>query len=117
MITFNIGLGLPDGVAQLEVADVLTALRASFYPHKPNWQLRESTTEPTVVAEIDIDTNGSDNYFAFIGRVYRLAVLLDQDCIAVSGHDAHPGELIGPYAASWGEFIPELFMTLEKHDD
>lgn len=117
MITVNIGLGLPDGVAELDPQDVAVALRGSFPGCVWSWIVHESGNhfepERNVVAQLDIDA-GADNYFAFIGKIYRLAVLLEQDCIAVSGHDTSPGELIGPNAADWGGFNPEFFVTFEE---
>lgn len=111
-ITLNIGLALPDGVAELKPQDVMTAVRGSFPGATRGWSIAQSATEPTVVVLLKIPA-GADEFFGFIGKVYRLAVLLDQDCIAVSGHDTTAGELIGPNAKAWGEFSPEFFITYE----
>jgi len=116
MITINVGCALPDGVAELDPQDVALAIVGSF--PGASWALVEAEAvaylnERTVVAQFDIEP-GADNFYAFIGKVYRLAVILDQDCIAVSGHDTTVGELIGPNAKAWGDFNTEFFITFKE---
>jgi hypothetical protein len=78
-------------------------------------QIVISDTEPTLVvkmqASVDLPSNRSGN--AVRNAVFKLAEALNQDCIAVYPPIADKGELVGPRAAQWGEFNPELFFKLD----
>lgn len=96
----NVGLDRPDGGINTvrETLDVL----AERVP-VGRWIVRESATEPTVVAEVlGIDRLAAE----YISE--RLA----QDCIAVLTADG--GYLAGPKAAEWGPFDPAYFLTFEE---
>lgn len=45
-------------------------------------------------------------------KIYQLAEMLGQDCIAVYNLNNCVGRLIGPDAASWGEFNRDYFKVL-----
>ncbi len=47
---------------------------------------------------------------AFENTIYDLALLLNQDAIAVYLPDFGHGALIGPRAEAWGNFNPEFFL-------
>lgn len=114
-ITLNIGLEVSSnyllkGVAgmQLEYAHVKEVLEQAFgLPSCIGMEC--STTERTVVAQYtDVQ--------AVLSKLYQLAHVLGQDCIAYSIKDADGnvlgGALVGKYAHEWnnGVFSEEYFI-------
>lgn len=59
--------------------------------------------EPTVIVDALVPSDAV---------VHELSEALHQDCIAVYDLMHREGRLIGPKAASWGEFDPARFMLL-----
>jgi hypothetical protein len=81
-------------------------------------RVEEGGAEPTLVARLRVPVE-----FIADGRlaatVYGLAVLLEQDCIAVyyaDGKRAGTGALIGPCTALWGAFNADFFTRFEPAD-
>lgn len=65
--------------------------------------VRQSDTEPTLIAEIARPLNAT--------AAYEVARQLGQDAIAQ--WDGREGNLYGPAAAAWGPFDPHFFLTLD----
>ena len=66
--------------------------------------VQNSNTEPTVVAVVIAPTLMVDE------RINAIAAEFGQDCIAVFDIRSGRGRLVGPDAASWGEFNPAFFL-------
>ena len=98
----NIGLDTPSGARQTSNG-VFLALQVAINGPRPvplRWVVKNSTTEPTLVVEIDRPLTRDE--------AYAVSDFLRQDCIAQRVGDA--GELIGPRADEWGAFNPDLFL-------
>lgn len=105
-VILNIGLN-SDTLGSIETNTALQALSDNgFFVHGS--QVFNSDTEPTLVVTGRLTGDDSvDN----TKNLYRVAVLLGQDCIAVySDRLIAFGALIGPRAAAWGDFNPEFFV-------
>jgi hypothetical protein len=68
---------------------------------------------------IDMTGHVSDTEYTYVIRIPRelserevkdLSLVLDQDAVAY--WDGRNGFLAGPYAAKWGKFNPDYFLTL-----
>lgn len=108
--TLNIGLlGATRGLIRAEdaraaIVEAGLTLIASRVHH--------GADEAVLVAQVGCGATQRDVHRC----AYRIAELLDQDCIAVwwPFHVLdNYGELIGPRAAAWGHFQPNLFRTME----
>lgn len=109
--TLNIGLavaGMPDNDPQ----DVLTKVRALFPGSLRGYRVAMSDTERTFVCRLALDP-AHDTGYDFTGRIYKLAVNLGQDCIAVAFAGVPCGDLIGPNAKAWGKFDRRYFIAYE----
>lgn len=97
----NIGLLVDRPPVKYEIAAtaVFKAMRKVRIGHV-NGIVHQPGSEPTMVCEVE----------ATDAQVYQLAVMLDQDCIAVWDRTHREGRLVGPRAAEWGEFDPSLFL-------
>lgn len=107
-ITINIGLNVT-GKFPILASDALKALQADGTIRALRYAVVESSTEPTLVAEIDQPLSS-------VGA-YRLAVALEQDCIAQRDVDSalyDIGGLYGPRAAEWGPFDAEQFIDFSN---
>jgi len=93
MVKSSDGKTLPSQLVLETVSKFFKIVRAKF---------AQSATEPTLVAEVEINKS-------WFFKSYKLAKLLDQDCIAVA-FDGQ-GKLVGPNASSWGEFDPSFFIN------
>jgi hypothetical protein len=99
--TLNVGLlnskdgsTIPDQFALNEVKRFFAVLDHKF---------AQSETERTLVAKVQADEHLRVN-------TYNLALMLDQDCVAICF--GKYGALIGPRAYAWGEFNPDYFINL-----
>lgn len=97
----NIGLHV-EGELTLTHSDVLRAVCGEGVSILA-CRVCQSTTEPTLVIEVDRPLNANEGYF--------IAVTLRQDCIA-QWHNG-VGELFGPKAQEWGPFNKDFFIFLE----
>lgn len=98
-VVLNIGMVASSDGVTLRFGDIIADARMlGIRVHLA--QVFPSDSEPTVVmvAELPHDSAAHD-----------LALVLDQDCIAVYDY-ANGGRLIGPRADAWGEFNPAFFI-------
>lgn len=103
-ITFNIGLAVGAlGQSNTLTQNVDALERAGFLIDALSVQ--QSDTEQTVVIKAKFFGHG------FVDKVFSLSTVLGQDCIAVYSDDLEFGNVIGP--APWGDFNPDLFLTLD----
>ena len=123
----NVGLNVKgienhaiDQEARAEVAHLAIG---AFIRHRGSWssQIRivGSFTEPTLVIEGFLH---DDFLVELNGFLFKLAIALSQDCIALArietGEDtggaphefAASGWLVGPNAHEWGDFDPKFFV-------
>ena len=107
--TLNIGLAV-EGHQDIDPQQVLTALRQVFPGQLNGYRVATSDTERTLVVRIEY-TPGEDTSYEFCGRVYKLACMFGQDCIAVAFSGIPSGDLIGPGAKCWGKFSREFFIA------
>ena len=116
-VILNIGLdGIPAGLSYtngklnpLNARQALTAvqaLRAHGMQVKAS-KVFQSDTEPTMVAVVVM--TGHDSY-ENTRALHQTAADLQQACIAVYTPRVAFGALVGPHAAAWGAFNPELFI-------
>ena len=106
LTTLNIGLAV-EGHRDNDPHDVVARLRQLFPGDLRGYRVDMSDTEATLVARLHLQ---SDTSYDFTGRIYKLACLLGQDCIAVRFGGVPSGDLIGPGAKSWGRFDPRFFI-------
>lgn len=104
----NIGLART-GNSNIGTGTVLRELSANGFDLQA-YSIHHSDTEITVVAEV---TNSFSASRPVEDRVFHLATVLGQDCIAIHQPVGGHGALIGPKAAAWGEFNPEFFLLLD----
>jgi len=104
----NIGLART-GNSNIGTGTVLRELSAHGFDLQA-YNIHHSDTEITVVAEV---TNSFSAFLPVDDRVFALANVLGQDCIAIYEPTSNLGALIGPKAAAWGEFNPEFFLNLD----
>lgn len=97
----NIGLASRDGPIPARVALATLSVIGGVAPLHA--AVRQSDTEPTLVAELRHPLNAS--------AAYEVARRLNQDAIAQ--FDGREGYLYGPNAAAWGPFDPAFFLTLD----
>lgn len=69
--------------------------------------VRDSDTEPTLVAEVSWRGDGK----GFSTAIWNTCVDLEQEAIAVWSPDIEKGSLFGPKAADWGRFDTTKFVT------
>lgn len=105
MHIINVGLDKPLGgyVTAGELAQVVYDSRATVHAARIAVVTHENGTEQTWVAHVKGLTDEV---------VYDIAEKLGQDCIAIYDTDTCTGKLIGPNAASWGEFNPDYFRVV-----
>ena len=101
MQTINIGLDNPVTGKQNTV-DQTIAVAIRYLKGITNIAVVKDRGEVTLVV----------TYFEAVGSLTVLCAELDQDCVAVYGHDIGRGALIGPKASEWGEFDPEQFKFI-----
>lgn len=99
--TINIGLAIGDGTRRVRREQAEAALWLAGCVVVAS-AVRQSVTEPTLVAKISPPLNAD--------QAHAIAQVLEQDCIAQQLDDGS-GALHGPAAAKWGEFNPEFFLT------
>lgn len=63
--------------------------------------------EDTLVVEVDAPSVGSNRTVKALA--YEIAIELEQECVAIFFPRTGSGDLVGPSAASWGEFRLEFF--------
>lgn len=103
-LVFNIGLQVGTIEPHGQLVRSIKFLAELFEPSSLRTEIRQSTTERTLVVELDSSVCDLTN------RVHTLCLALHQDAIAwtANGH----GFLTGPKAADWGgEFNPEFFLV------
>ena len=100
-LLLNIGLLVDRPLVKYEIAatTVFKAMRMLGIGHV-NGIVHQSGDEPTMVSECE----ASD------AQVYQLAVMLDQDCIAVWDRTHREGRLVGPQAEKWLPFDAGKFL-------
>ena len=101
--TLNIGLTVNGGLA-ITPDHALAALRDTG-AQLIRFAIRQSTSEPTLIAELAVPLSGA--------TLYLLAAALDQECIAQLSADSI-GILEGPGADKWRPFNIEYFLTFEE---
>lgn len=107
--TLNIGLAR-EGQPNLTADEAGQALRAVMSCAVVSSALYASDTEPTLV----MSCVGQPRYMTvYMAQVYRAAVTLDQDCIAVYWPEVGSGALVGPREEEWGEFNPAYFIDID----
>lgn len=109
LTTLNIGLAV-EGCQDNDPYEVVARLRQLFPGSLNGYRIVMSDTERTLVARLKLVTETS---YDFTGRIYKLACLLGQDCIAVKFAGIPSGDLIGPAAKSWGRYDPRYFIDYE----
>jgi hypothetical protein len=97
----NISLASRKGPIPARIA--LAALSVIGGAAPINAAVRQSDSEPTLVAELRHPLNAT--------AAYAVAEHLKQDAIAQ--FDGRDGHLYGPNAVSWGPFDPAFFVTLD----
>lgn len=110
-----LNIGLDVNATQTLAANVALQIVAANDFRVERHAVVQSDTEPTLVVEVTFDpfftAKGAS---ATVGQaVYRTAKELRQDCIAVYNPSKPLGALVGPHAAKWGPFNPELFFLLD----
>ena len=110
-ITLNIGLLIGRGPEANTVTQTVQAIERTGLIVE-HLRVVHSDTEPTVVVQVRVPTAhwGPRTVHE---TIHGLAVTLGQQAIAAHGYLVGWGRNIGPDAAAWGEFDPELFWTLE----
>lgn len=103
-IILNIGLARNDGKPNNKLVETLAQLDGYLID---DLRLVNSRTEPTLVVELPITTDGA------VSLCQRLCVALAQDCVAVYSLRTASGTLIGPAADKWGPFDLSLFYLPE----
>lgn len=106
-LLLNIGLGTqatPE-VAALVAREILVA--NSFFVRSA--VVRDSDTEPTLVAEVQWLGDGAH----FSTAIWNTCVDLHQEAIAVFSPSIQKGSLFGPKAAEWGPFDPAKFVLAD----
>lgn len=112
-VELNIGLDTNTGGTNT-YSNVMRIVEWWFGYPNVSGRLARSATEDTAVVKVKTDLTVPE----FTGVLYMLSRALEQDCIAyyrevqsvLTGHTDAYGELIGPNAASWGEFNMEYFI-------
>jgi len=77
--------------------------------------VKQSATEPTLVCAVLLPAAPDTRHAAAEGdlaAVYRAAVDLEQEAIAVFDPVLNEGILVGPQATAWGDFNPAFFLNL-----
>lgn len=103
----NIGLDVEatSGIAAQVAREIIVA--NNLFVEKT--RVVQSDTEPTLVAEVVYPGHSA---MLCIQCLTAIANDLKQDCIAVYRPETGMGALVGPRAAKWGKFNPELFFML-----
>jgi hypothetical protein len=106
-ITVNIGLNVGDAGPAVSTVAALRALQRVGHVTVLRFAVRESNTEPTLIAELNQSLTAIN--------AFRVAQALQQDCIAqrIVSDIADVGGLYGPKAREWGPFNPQLFLGLD----
>jgi hypothetical protein len=94
-MSYILNIGLPSFYDGDEVDTILNAARCAGLTVQ-----HFEVQGPRLVASVDTfkaDANAHPS-------VYHMARALGRDCIAVYHTGMHTGELVGPKAATWGEF-------------
>ena len=101
--TLNIGLSLKQAGEDrlLDPAKVVDCIRYGLGVRVRHWEVRQSDSEPTVVATLVRPLTCEE--------AYDLAVSLRQECIAQ--RVGHAGSLHGPCADAWAPFNPAYFLS------
>lgn len=100
--TVNIGLAV-NGGGSVTPDHALAVLRTVGGVRPLRAAVRQSDSEPTLVAEIDRPL--------YAAAAFAVADALHQDAIAQ--FDGRSGDLFGPNAAAWGRFNPTFFLNLD----
>jgi hypothetical protein len=101
-VILNIGLAV-NGNSNIGSGTAIREVIATF--GAASFKFKHSDTELTCIACVQF-TDGAAAWH----KVYHLAQLLSQDCIAVYTPSIGKGELIGPRSEAWGAFNPEFFI-------
>jgi len=103
-LNFEAGLGgnIAEAIAQFECLASGFVVRSRIERTSYNGPDGEVNTE-TAVVRINCDPR------VLVGVAYELAIILNEDCIAVRFNDVS-GLLVGPNAAKWGDFNEEVFI-------
>jgi hypothetical protein len=104
-VILNIGLAV-NATPTLAAHVALEIVKANGMLVKKS-KVFQSDTEPTLVATVIM--TGLDSV-ENTRTLHQTAVDLQQDCIAVYSPHVAFGALVGPRAALWGAFNPELFI-------
>jgi hypothetical protein len=109
-LILNIGLNVRGGGRNTMTQTLQALERTGFAVNR--LALVHSDTEPTLVAEVDSDSNwGVSDHQAT--ALYGVAVCLGQEAIAAFEPNRGHGVLVGPDAASWGKFDATQFFTVD----
>lgn len=112
LTTLNIGLAV-EGCRDNTVEWTMESVRRLFPGRVCGYREDLSETERTMVVQVETDERMTEAGYDFAGRIYKLACLLGQDCIAVKFAGVPSGDLIGPAAKSWGRYDPRYFIDYE----
>lgn len=112
LTTLNIGLAV-EGHRDNEPDHVVGSVRTAFPGMLRGYRVAMSDTERTLVLRLELDRESSEHTYDFAGRIYKLACLWGQDCIAVKFAGIPSGDLIGPNAKAWGKYNPAFFIDYE----
>ena len=110
----NIGLEtslkFDDGAHTLTPEQVLQVLEDKFL--KVHYHtLADSFSEETLIATVSDKLGiGFLEHAGIENEILELSRELMQDCIAVYDITEGRGQLVGDYAAEWGEFDPQYFL-------
>lgn len=107
----NIGMDVPGYKHELDPANVICTVEQLFgKDHLIGYRVDVSGDENTVVVRLDLPVD-YDLGYEFCGKIYKLALNLGQDCIAVKYASLTGGILIGPDSKSWGRFDSRYFVN------
>lgn len=98
----NVGLNVGKTVNALTLTRVVAAVEEEGGRIR-SLSVHPSASEPTAIIELEAPLHRH--------ALYGLADALDQD--AVTQWDGLRGDIEGPFAAAWGAFDPDFFLTLD----
>lgn len=109
-VIVNIGLKVGDAGFAISAADALEALQRVGHVNVLRSAVKESNTEPTLIAELGHSLTAI--------RAFYVAQALQQDCIAqrIVSDIADVGGLYGPKAQEWGPFNAAFFLDFTDQE-
>ena len=98
----NIGLKTNDGTPDINLYAIVDYVGNKLDARPVTAWPVQSDTEPTLVLTAGRELTTTE--------LYDMANMFHQDCVAVYDTTTGSGNLVGPFAAKWGEFNPEYFF-------